>query len=294
MIRSMTGFGKAETTYNGRRITVEIKSVNHRFLDVSVRLPAPLSLCEQEIRKRVGEVFQRGKIDIFVKVEGEREGNNARLLELNLPLLDNYYAMLREIKERLNLPGEITLTDLTGLRDIFIPSEPLSEPGKLEEQILEAMSEALEAVRQMRHKEGENLRLVMETALALLKEGLDNIVARAPQVIEEYRMRLMERIRLLTGGIPLDEGRLMQEVALLAEKSDITEEVDRMRSHLSQFSELLQGEVPEGRKLDFLVQEMSREVNTMGAKSNDLLSSKIIIDLKGEVAKLKEQVQNIE
>lgn len=294
MISSMTGFGKAEAIYNGRRISVEIKSVNHRYLDVSLRLPSSLSFCELEIRKRAGEFFSRGKLEIFIKVEMEREGDCGRQLSLNVPLLHNYYEMLRQMKEELNLPGEITLAELTGLKDIFIPREPLSDQGEIQEILFTAVEEALDATRQMRNREGESLCCSMEEALHLIAERLGDIRARAPRIIEEYRDRLADRIQSLTCGMPLDEGRLMQEVALMADKSDITEEVDRLKSHLEQFHELLRSSVAAGRKLDFLIQEMGRETNTMGAKSNDLESSRIILGLKSEVSKLKEQIQNIE
>ncbi len=294
MISSMTGFGKSEAIYNGRRISVEIKTVNHRYLDISVRLPLTLSFCELAIRKRAGEIFSRGKVDIFIKVETEREGDSGRQLGLNVSLLHNYYEMLRQIKEELNLPGEITLAEFTGLKDLFVPREPEADQAEIMEILIEAVDEALEATRLMRNREGESLCEAMAEALSVIEEQLGDIRVRAPVVVEEYRTRLAERIQSLAGGIALDEGRLMQEVALMADKSDITEEVDRLKSHLEQFRGLLCSSVAAGRKLDFLVQEMGREANTMGAKSNDLESSRIVIGLKSEVSKLKEQVQNIE
>ncbi len=294
MISSMTGFGKAEATYNGRRISVEIKSVNHRYLDVSVRLPSSLSFCELEIRKRAGEIFSRGKLEIFIKVDLEKDEDYGRQLSLNVPLLLNYYKMFLQMKKELNLPGEITLAEFTGLKDIFVPPEPLSDGDEIQEMLIKTAEEALEAARQMRNREGESLCRVMADALCLIEERLEDIRARAPLVIEEYRMRLADRIQSLASGIPLDEGRLTQEVAIMADRIDITEEIDRLRSHLEQFRDLLRSSVAAGRKLDFLVQEMGRETNTMGAKSNDLESSRIIIWLKGEMSKLKEQIQNIE
>ncbi|MDI6725807.1 MAG: YicC/YloC family endoribonuclease [Smithellaceae bacterium] len=294
MIKSMTGYGKAEGIYNGIKIIVEIKSVNHRYLDVTVRLPSTFSLWELEIRKRVAEIFSRGKLEIFIKIETEKEADCGRKLSLNVPLLRNYYELLLQIKKELNLSEEVTLAQLSGMKDLFIASEPLADQEGLKEALLGVVEEALAAARQMREKEGEMLCQVMEAGGNLVEERLVEIRARGPLVIDEYRRRLNDRIRELTNGLPLDEGRLMTEVAIMAEKSDITEEVDRLRSHLGQFYELLNASAPVGRPLDFLVQEMGREANTMGAKSNDLASSRTIIEVKGEIAKLKEQIQNIE
>ncbi len=294
MIRSMTGYGKAEGICNGIKIIVEIKAVNHRYLDMTVRLPAALSLWELEIRKRVAELFSRGKLEIFLKLETERETEGGRRLGLNVPLLRNYHELLLQIKKELNLAEEVTLAQLSGMKDIFISSEPLADQDGLREALIGVVEEALAATGEMRKKEGEMLCQVMEASASLIGERLVEIRARGPLVIEEYRRRLNDRIMTLTSGMPLDEGRLMTEVAVMADKSDITEEVDRLRSHLGQFYELLNAATPVGRQLDFLVQEMGREANTMGAKSNDLASSRTIIEIKSEVAKLKEQIQNIE
>jgi len=294
MIRSMTGYGRAEAVLAGKKFTVEMKSVNHRYLEISLRLPGVLSSFDTEIKKKIGEQFSRGRIEATIRVdsEGSAEGNGH--LTLNLPLARNYHTLLCQLKEDLQLEGEISLSMVTGFRDIFVPMESVQDPAALWEGLANLLDEAIRTLTEMRAKEGESLQQDLTARLSLIASLLEAITGRAPQVVCEYQKRLGDRIRELTGDMAMDESRLLQEVAILAEKSDITEEIVRFGSHIGQFTDLLATGNGAGRKIDFLIQEMGREINTIGAKSNDTEISRNVIEIKSELAKLREQVQNIE
>ena len=295
MIRSMTGYGRAEAVLGGRKYVVEIKSLNHRYLEMSLRIPANLLPLEMEIKKKINEQLIRGKIDITIRRETYSGIEGSRLLEVNLPLVKNYYDLLIQLKDLFNLKEDITLDMMAGLKDVFIPLETLEdEITVLWEGLAGVLSNAIAALIDMRQKEGEVLGQDLKARLYLINEHLDEIDARAPQIVLEYQKRLVARIRELMDGMVIDESRLSQEVAIMAEKSDITEEIVRFRSHIKQFLEMLKSPEAIGRKVDFLIQEMNREVNTIGSKSNDAEISCHVIEIKSELAKLREQVQNLE
>ena len=295
MIRSMTGYGRAEAVLGGRKYVVEIKSLNHRYLELSLRIPANLLPLEMEIKKKINEQLIRGKIDITIRRETYSGIEGSRLLEVNLPLVKNYYDLLIQLKDLFNLKEDITLDMMASLKDVFIPLETLEdEITVLWEGLAGVLSNAIAALIDMRQKEGEVLGQDLKARLYLINEHLDEIDARAPQIVLEYQKRLVARIRELMDGMVIDESRLSQEVAIMAEKSDITEEIVRFRSHIKQFLEMLKSPEAIGRKVDFLIQEMNREVNTIGSKSNDAEISCHVIEIKSELAKLREQVQNLE
>ena len=295
MIRSMTGYGRAEAVLGGRKYVVEIKSLNHRYLELSLRIPANLLPLEMEIKKKINEHLIRGKIDITIRRETYSGIEGSRLLEVNLPLVKNYYDLLIQLKDLFNLKEDITLDMMAGLKDVFIPLETLEdEITVLWEGLAGVLSNAIAALIDMRQKEGEVLGQDLKARLYLINEHLDEIDARAPQIVLEYQKRLVARIRELMDGMVIDESRLSQEVAIMAEKSDITEEIVRFRSHIKQFFEMLKSPEAMGRKVDFLIQEMNREVNTIGSKSSDAQVSCHVIEIKSELAKLREQVQNLE
>lgn len=292
MIKSMTGYGRAEAVLQGRNIVVEAKSVNHRFLEISLRLPSALFPLEMEFKKKVGERFKRGRIEIFIRLEGE--GADVSKVNLNLEIAHNYFDVLNRIKEEFGLQDTISLKTLTGFRDIFTPPAETQLSPEFLSQIESSMQEALAMLMKMRQEEGLAMYQDMEMRLNVIREILVTIKLRAPQVVLEYQKRLTERIKELTAGHALDDIRLAQEVALLAEKSDITEEIVRLQSHISQFVSLLQSDEAEGKKIDFLLQEMNREINTIGSKSNDFEITRQVIEVKSELSKLREQAQNIE
>jgi uncharacterized protein (TIGR00255 family) len=291
----MTGYGRAEAVLGGRKYVVEIKSLNHRYLELSLRIPANLLPLEMEIKKKINEHLIRGKIDITIRRETYSGIEGSRLLEVNLPLVKNYYDLLIQLKDLFNLKEDITLDMMAGLKDVFIPLETLEdEITVLWEGLAGVLSNAIAALIDMRQKEGEVLGQDLKARLYLINEHLDEIDARAPRIVLEYQKRLVERIRELMDGMVIDESRLSQEVAIMAEKSDITEEIVRFRSHIKQFFEMLKSPEAMGRKVDFLIQEMNREVNTIGSKSSDAEVSCHVIEIKSELAKLREQVQNLE
>lgn len=294
MIRSMTGYGRVETLLAGRKFAVEMKSVNHRYLEIALRLPGILLPLETEIKKKIGERFFRGRIEAAVRVNDEGSAEDGGRLVLNLPLAINYHELLCRLKTELQLADEVSLAMMTGLRDLFVPMEPLQNPAVLWEGLSKTLDEAMGKLMEMREKEGESLKGDLTARLALIDGVLESIAGKAPQVVCEYQKRLGDRIRELTGGMAVDQGRLLQEVAIMAEKSDITEEIVRFRSHIGQFTDLLTIGDGAGRKIDFLIQEMGREINTIGAKSGDAEISRNVIEIKSELAKLREQVQNIE
>jgi len=293
MIKSMTGYGKAEAMIEGTKYAVEIRSLNHRYLEISLRLPGSFSSLETEIKRRIGERFSRGRIEVSIRVDANGNMEEGRL-ELNLPLLKNYHDLLRQLKAEFSLSGDITLNHFTGFKDIFIPVEVETDMELIAAQIGTVLDEAVRLLTEMRQKEGELLLTDLEEHVRRVEECLSVISDRAPRCVQEYQRRLTERIRELTSGVDMDEIRLNQEVAIMADKSDVTEEIVRLTSHISQFREMLMSGEAAGRKIDFLIQEMNREINTIGSKTGDLDISRNVIEIKSELGKLREQVQNIE
>lgn len=294
MVRSMTGYGRAEAILGCQKYNVEIKSLNHRFLEISLRLPASLSALEMEIKKKIGEPLLRGKIDVSIRRDVQGSAENGQYLALNLPLAQNYFNLLMQLKQYLNIQDDISLEMIASQKDVFQMAELPQDESALWQGLAAVLEEALAGMMEMRRREGEILSRDLSARLDLMAQLLSRIEAKAPQVVLEYQKRLTDRVRELTSGLVVDESRLSQEVAILAEKSDVTEEIVRLRSHFGQFLEMLDSEEAIGRKVDFLIQEMGREVNTIGAKSNDADISKQVIEIKSELAKLREQVQNLE
>lgn len=292
MIKSMTGYGRVVALLDGRNIAVEAKSVNHRFLEISLRTPSALFPLEMEYKKKIGERFKRGRIDVSIRLEGE--GADTSKVNLNLEIAHNYFDVLSRLQAEFHLQEPITLKSLTVFRDIFTPpSETELSPDFLS-QVEKTLQEALSMLVNMRQDEGMALYSDMQMRLKVITEIMETIRLRAPQVVLEYQKRLADRIKELTAGYALDDARLAQEVAIMADRCDITEELVRMQSHISQFEALLQSEDAEGKKIDFLLQEMNREINTIGSKSNNAEIARQVIEAKSELGKLREQAQNIE
>jgi uncharacterized protein (TIGR00255 family) len=290
----MTGYGRAEAVLDDQKYIVEIKSLNHRFLEISLRLPASLSALEIEIKKKIGEPLIRGKIDVTIRRDANASAENAHYLALNLPLARNYFDLFTQLKQSLNLQDDIKLGMIAGQKDIFLPVESPQDMTTLWQGLSVILEEAIAGMMDMRRREGEILSQDLLARLDLMAQLINRIEVKAPQVVSEYQKRLTERIRELSSGLVVDEARLSQEVAIFAEKSDITEEIVRFRSHIGQFLEMLHSDEAIGRKVDFLIQEMNREVNTIGSKSSDADISRQVIEIKSELAKLREQVQNLE
>jgi uncharacterized protein (TIGR00255 family) len=294
MTKSMTGYGRAESFIDGKRYFAEIKSVNHRYLEVSLRLPNLLLPLELEIKKRISERLYRGRIDVFIKINQNGVQENEAKLELNLPLIRNYYNLLLQIKQEFDLKDKITLGMISGLRDAFILSEEGVDISNFRERVQHVLDEAVTGLVEMREKEGQSICQDLLLRIGIIDKILDAIKFKAPCLLDHYQKRLSDRVKELMGGIEVDENRLAQEVAIMAEKSDVTEEVVRLKSHIHQFHAMLNSDETVGRKIDFLIQEMYREINTLGSKSCDEEISKWVIEIKSELAKLREQGQNIE
>ncbi|GFO55510.1 hypothetical protein GMSM_25170 [Geomonas sp. Red276] len=292
MIKSMTGYGKGEAAYAGGRITVEVRCVNHRYGEITIKLPRALMQFENELKKRVAERLSRGKIEVFIQVEG---GTSLGMPTANLPLARAYYKAFGSIREALGMAEEVKLALIAGQRDVItVASESDAELTEIPEELTAAMSDALGRVDAMRTFEGESLMADFVKRRETLRQLIAQVAERAPSVVSEYAAKLRERVALLCSDNNVPEDRLALEVAVLADKCDITEELVRLESHLRQFDETLEKSEPVGRKLDFLLQEINREVNTIGSKANDAKIAASVVELKAELEKIREQVQNIE
>jgi uncharacterized protein (TIGR00255 family) len=294
MIKSMTGYGRSEIVLEGRKVVIEIKSLNHRNLEVAVRLPAFLSALEVDIKKKISEKTSRGRVEVSIRVDSDAVINGGETLNVNLPLIRDYYSLLNQIKEELGLNDDISLNLLAGLKNGIYASESEIDPESAWDVIGRALDESIESLIKMKEKEGEILREDFVERLDHTESYMKSLELRAPRVALEYQGRLKERISELANGLDIDDSRLSQEIAIMAEKSDINEETVRLMSHIGQFREMIEVGGVIGRKLDFLLQEMHREINTIGSKSSDLEISRNVIEIKTELAKLREQVQNIE
>ncbi|HOE79535.1 MAG TPA: YicC family protein [Smithellaceae bacterium] len=292
MIKSMTGYGRVETMYGGRNVVVEAKSVNHRFLEISLKMPSILFPLEPEYKKKIAERFKRGRIDVSIRLEGE----DAELsgINLNIDTARGYFNVLMRLKEEFGIQEPVTIRDMISFRDIFAPSADKELDAPFLGQVEKTLQEALSILVGMRQDEGVSLFSDMQMRLQGIREMVETMRGRSPQVVMDYQKRLSVRIKDLAAGFELDDARLAQEVAIMAERCDITEELVRMGSHISQFEGLLKSDEAEGRKIDFLLQEMNREINTIGSKCNDLEIARQVIEAKSELGKLREQAQNIE
>ena len=291
MPQSMTGYGRCTLAQDGREVTIELKSVNHRFLDLAFRMPRSFAFLENDMRAHISNKLARGHVDIFVTYKNSRD--DARKVTLDSALLGEYLTTLRQGGIDHMLDDNLRLRDVLSMQDVLTVEEADEDQQALSALTLSALDTALDSLCAMRRREGEAMRGDVETRLDTLERTAHAIDERAPQWLEEYRQRLRARIEEIC-QMQLDEARLTQEVALAADKAAVDEETVRLRSHIAQMRDLLTHSAPAGRKLDFLVQEMNREVNTTGSKSSDLILTGMVVDAKAELEKIREQIQNIE
>lgn len=291
MPQSMTGYGRCTLAQDGREVTIELKSVNHRFLDLAFRMPRSFAFLENDMRACISNKLARGHVDIFVTYKNSRD--DARKVTLDSALLGEYLTTLRQGGIDHMLDDNLRLRDVLSMQDVLTVEEAEEDQQALSTLTLSALDTALDSLCAMRRREGEAMRGDVETRLDTLERTAHAIDERAPQWLEEYRQRLRARIEEIC-QMQLDEARLTQEVALAADKAAVDEETVRLRSHIAQMRDLLKQSEPAGRKLDFLVQEMNREVNTTGSKSSDLILTGMVVDAKAELEKIREQIQNIE
>lgn len=291
-MHSMTGYGKGSSSTESSRYTAEIKTVNHRYTDISVKLPRALMFLENEVKSWISGVLHRGKVDVYIS----REGDAAEALQpqLNSKVAEAYVKVYRELIERFDLALDIPISMLAAQKDVVVLSEPEIDVSNAREGLKHAVMEALEAVIQMRRTEGKSMEEDIVSRLNTLEELLQAIELRTPQVVDEWQQKLHKRLENLLQEAEVDQQRVAQEVAVFADRCDISEEVVRFNSHIAQMRELLTQDGAVGRQMDFLLQELNREANTMGSKSNDAELTRNVVALKAELEKIREQVQNIE
>ncbi len=292
MIRSMTGFGRCEIVTSDYKVSVEIKGVNHRYLDLGIKMPKRFNLFEAQIRNLLKTYIQRGKVDVFINYENYKE--DSLVLKYNRTLAREYMGYMEQMKEEFGLEDDICLSTLAHMPEVLTMEQASQDEDEMWKQLSEAVQGAAENFVEARTLEGEKLK---EDLLGKLDEMgilMDFIVARSPQILYEYRMRLEEKVKDLLAGAPMEEGRITAEVAMYADKICIDEEMVRLRSHIDATRKELSSGGSVGRKLDFIAQEMNREVNTTLSKSMDLMVSDKAIALKTEIEKVREQIQNIE
>ena len=292
MVKSMTGYGRASETLHMRGITIELKSVNHRFLDCNIKAPRALNFLEEAIKGTISSYVARGKVDVFVTIDYS-EADNTKVT-LNESLLKNYIDVFSLLNKQYNINDNISVGEIIRIPDMLTVEKEEDDAEELGADVLAILKEALESHSEMRIKEG--VRLVDDIVGRLdLIEGLAHRVEeRSPQCVTEYREKLEARMREILESATIEPQRILTEAAIFADKIAVDEETVRLHSHIAQFKEMLKKGGAIGRKLDFLVQELNREVNTIGSKANDLEITSIVVDIKAEIEKIREQVQNIE
>jgi len=293
MTRSMTGYGRREAVWTGGSVAAELRSVNHRFCEVVMRLPKALTSLEDDLKRTIQRRCTRGRIELTVSLIGSREGEKS--LTLDRALARQYHRLLRELQRELHLGGTIDVTLLAGLRDLVSVVERPVEDRQLKRIVKRLVIGTVADLDAMRRREGEALARDAKARLQMIREETKSISARAPLVVQEYFDRMKARLEKLVGAdAPLDLGRLNQELAQYADRCDLTEELTRLGSHLTQFQTAFKSREPVGKTMDFLLQEMGREVNTIGSKANDATIAAHVVKIKGELEKIREQVHNIE
>ena len=294
MIKSMTGFGRGEFTDGKRNVTAEIRTVNHRYADITVKMPKRYSFAEEAVKNIVKQKIRRGKAEVSIIMENLSEADVT--VRLNTPVAEQYLQNLKQLQEEFGLAGEIDIRLLSSMPDVLRAIPDVEDEDEITSVITEAVTRATEANDAMRQTEGQRLAEDLLHRGDLVRGIVDEIGTRAPLVAQEYVRKLNDRIsELLDGAAEIPEDRILTEAAIFADKANITEELVRLDSHMKQLKEILTGaDGPVGKKLDFLVQEMNREANTIGSKANDLEITSWMLEAKSEIEKIREQVQNIE
>lgn len=292
MIRSMTGYGFAEVEHDGQRLSAEIRSVNHRFCEVSLRAPKLVAVFEDQIRQVIAERFSRGKFNLTITWIGAGETGDE--LKLNEPVVDRYVALLEQLRKRYKLESGLDVRTLATLPDVFSWEHSALSDEETWALVRTLVDKACDNMNVMKAREGAALAKDFEQRLATVRKELDFVVERAPLRPAEAKERLMARLKPLLADVEMDPARLAQEMSLLADRLDCTEECVRLSAHIDQFRSLIEGPELAGRKLNFLLQEMNREVNTIGSKANDVGIARSVIVMKEEIERIREQVQNAE
>ncbi|NOT34889.1 MAG: YicC family protein [Candidatus Eisenbacteria bacterium] len=288
----MTGYGAAEIERDGQRLTAEIRSVNHRFCEVQIRAPRMVSLFEDQIRQLVQDRFARGKLNLTITWSGA--GDAGEVLRINEPVAERYVSLMRQLRDRFELGGDVQLATVAALPDVFTWEHTALSDDETWALVRSVVDKACDSMNDMKAREGAALARDFEQRLGILRRELDTVVARAPLRPQEMKERLMTRLQALLADVEMDPARIAQEVTLYADRIDCTEECVRLSAHIDQYKQLIASEELAGRKLNFLLQEMNREANTIGSKANDVEIQRSVIIVKEELERLREQVQNVE
>ena len=292
LIKSMTGYGRATKTLHGRESTVELRSVNNRYLDCTVKLPRSFSFAEEAVKQMVKASVSRGKVDVFVSVVTQAAEDVQ--VSLNVPVLEGYLKAMRAMVDTYGVRDEITTAALSRLPEVFLVEKPEADQEELKADLLAVVEMALAAYDTMRTVEGGALEADLRSRKATILSLVEQVEAGNPQTVADYRARLEAKMREVLENTAIDESRILTEAAIFADKVAVDEETVRLRSHLSQMEEMLTTGGATGRKLDFLLQEMNREANTIGSKCTDVRLARVVVDIKAELEKIREQTQNIE
>lgn len=292
MIKSMTGYGRGEMVLRGRPITVELRSVNNRYLDCTVKMPRIYVFAEDAVKRLVQKRISRGKVDVFVTIGPSERGDVS--ISINRPVADGYYAALRDLKDSYQLKDDISVSLLSRFPEVFLVEKNQEDLEAMSADICMVLSLALEDFDAMRAREGEKLRQDVESKARTIACLTGKVAERAPGIVADYRARLSAKMAEILQNTQIDEGRILTEAAIFADKVAVDEEVVRLRSHLSQLEHMLEQGGTIGRKLDFLIQEFNREANTIGSKCSDIETAGYVVEIKAEIEKIREQIQNIE
>ena len=292
MVKSMTGYGRGEAVLRGRPITVELRSVNNRYLDCTVKMPRIYVFAEDAIKSRVQAHISRGKVDVFVAIGPSESGDIS--ISVNKPVADGYYKALCELRDSYNLRDDISVSLLSRFQDVFLVEKTQEDLEAMSADICSVLELALKDFDAMREREGEKLRQDVESRAKAISALTGKVEERAPGIVADYRARLSAKMAEVLQNTQLDESRILTEAAIFADKVAVDEELVRLRSHLSQLEHMLNQGGILGRKLDFLIQEFNREANTIGSKCSDLETAGYVVDIKAEIEKIREQIQNIE
>ena len=293
MIRSMTSFGRSNSEEGKKRVfTVEMKSVNSRYLDVNIRMPKSIISLEEEIRKMISNSLNRGKVDVFINIKNYNEGAGVPKVDINLA--QGYLQCLKEIEEKLNIKNDISVMQIARFPEVITMIEEEDKIDEIWEELKPLISSSLDMMINMREVEGEKLKEDILIKINQIEELVSKVEEFADSIPKVFKQKLEERLKDLLGNVEVDENRIATEVCILADKATVDEEIIRLNSHINQVRETLKLNEPIGRKLDFIFQEMNRETNTIGSKSSDIKMTNIVIDIKNILEKIREQVQNIE
>ena len=292
LIKSMTGYGRAVETVNGREFTVELRSVNNRYLDCTVKLPRSVSFTEETVKQAVKASISRGKVDVYISVRSEN-GTDAKVT-LNTGMVEGYLAAMEQMAASYPVRNDISVSLLSRMPEVFLVEKPEVDEEQLLNDLMSVVNQALEGYDAMRTREGKALEDDLRTRGATIEGLVTQVEAGNAQTVIDYRMRLEAKLKEVLASTTIDESRILTEAAIFADKVAVDEETVRLRSHLQQMYSMLTGGGAVGRKLDFLLQEMNREANTIGSKCTDVRLARIVVDIKAELEKIREQTQNIE